>query len=133
MENNVNKIFKLVQKFLKNPPVIVWGSGAAFPLDGPGYIGVNLEYGYEFRRNRAFSFGWNTFHSIGQTSSYKSHGWGFGNAIGVFGRVKLKKRISVPIQVGLSHNNPFETVMVELANNMNFGPYIHIGIRYDWP
>ena len=106
--------------------------GATFPLDGPGYIGVNLEYGYEFQRDKTFSFGWDTFHSIGQTSSYKSHGWGFGNAFGAFVRIKLTDTISVPIHIGLSHNNPFKTVVTEFAN-MNFGPYIHIGIRYDWP
>ena len=30
-----DKIFKLVQKFLKNPPVIIWGSGATIPYGLP--------------------------------------------------------------------------------------------------
>ena len=105
--------------------------GATYPLDGPGYIGVNLEYGYEFRRDKTFSFGLNTFHSVGYTTSYKSSGWGFGNALGLFGRIKLTDTISVPIHIGLSHNNPFKTVVTELTNG-NFGPYVHFGIRYDW-
>ena len=33
-ENN-DEVFKLVQKFLKNPPVIIWGSGATIPYDLP--------------------------------------------------------------------------------------------------
>ena len=105
--------------------------GATYPLDGPGYVGVNLKYGYEFRRDKTFSFGLDTFHSIGYTTSFRSHGWGFGNAFGTFVRIKLTDTISVPIRVGISHNNPFKTVINELANN-NLGPYAHLGIRYDW-
>ena len=30
-----DKVFKLVQKFLKNPPVIIWGSGATIPYGLP--------------------------------------------------------------------------------------------------
>ena len=107
--------------------------GATLGIDGPGHTSINVEYGYEFKRDKTFSFGLNTFHSIGKTDSYKSLGWGFGNAFGIFGRIKWTNAVSTPIQIGLSHNNPFKMVGTELfAGNMNFGPYVHIGIRYDW-
>ena len=31
-----DKVFKIVQEFLKNPPVIIWGSGATIPYGLPG-------------------------------------------------------------------------------------------------
>ena len=31
-----DKIFRLIQKFLKNHPVIIWGSGATIPYGLPG-------------------------------------------------------------------------------------------------
>ena len=103
--------------------------GATWNIDGPGLYSINVEYGYEFRRDKTFSFGLNTFHSVGKTTGLKSYG--FGNAFGVFGRIKWTDAVSTPIQIGLSHNNPFKTVIAELTDNANFGPYIHIGIRYD--
>ena len=35
IEHKTNEVFKLVQKFLKPPPVIIWGSGATIPYGLP--------------------------------------------------------------------------------------------------
>ena len=35
-KNKKDRVFRLVQKFLKNPPVIIWGSGATIPYGLPG-------------------------------------------------------------------------------------------------
>ena len=34
-DNQKNEIFKTIQKFLKDPPVIIWGSGATIPYGLP--------------------------------------------------------------------------------------------------
>ncbi len=44
MEKDLNEkenIFKLVQSFLKSPPLIVWGSGATIPFDIPSMWDLN--------------------------------------------------------------------------------------------
>jgi hypothetical protein len=40
-EDKQDEVFKLIQKFLKNPPVIVWGSGATIPFNMPSMWHLN--------------------------------------------------------------------------------------------
>ena len=41
-ENKIKeKIFKITQKFLKNPPLIIWGSGATIPFGLPSMADLN--------------------------------------------------------------------------------------------
>ena len=39
-EEQKTEVFTLVQKFLKNPPVIIWGSGATIPYGLPSMEGL---------------------------------------------------------------------------------------------
>ena len=41
MEEEIEKIFTLVQKFLKKPPVVIWGSGATIPFGLPSMRNLN--------------------------------------------------------------------------------------------
>jgi len=42
-EEILENIFKIVQTFLKNPPLIVWGSGATIPFGLPSMRNLNEE------------------------------------------------------------------------------------------
>src|SRR5690554_3914686 len=41
MEDKKDKIFKLIQDFLKTPPLIVWGTGATIPFGVPSMGTLN--------------------------------------------------------------------------------------------
>lgn len=41
LEEEIEKIFTLVQKFLKKPPVVIWGSGATIPFGLPSMWNLN--------------------------------------------------------------------------------------------
>ena len=41
MEEEIEKIFTLVQTFLKNPPIIIWGSGGTIPFGLPSMWSLN--------------------------------------------------------------------------------------------
>lgn len=47
-DNDKNYIFEIIQKYLQNPPVIIWGSGATIPFGMPSMSILNDEIDKEF-------------------------------------------------------------------------------------
>lgn len=45
---NKDDVFKIIQTMLKNPPVVIWGSGATIPFGMPSMYDLNTEIGNRF-------------------------------------------------------------------------------------
>lgn len=70
---------------------------------------TELDYGWEFMRHNALSFGLNTTHGLGLTYKGKAL---FSNGIGIFGKIQ-KDFIALYVGLGGKHINPFGDLAYE--------------------